>query len=185
MVENLRIEPCLGHSVSTKRGQICTFHQFVLYNQYIVCSRRPPSGPGSSVTSSDSTYTGYIGQAWLRVYSRAVVNDVVVLLTNQKPPFSRASFFSFESWPGNCFAGVRSRAVHWGASWTFAPACLHCTVISNGKKPLKKSSTKVIFTSFSLQVSVNLHNFRFRLPALHIQNLWNRCIHTLRCQLNE
>ena len=100
-----------------------------------------------------------------------------MLLTNQKPPFSRASFFSFESWPGNCFAGVRSRAVQWGASWTFAPACLHCTVISNGKKPLKKSSTKVIFTSFSLQVSVSLHNFRFRLPALHIQDLWNRCIH--------
>ena len=100
-----------------------------------------------------------------------------MLLTNQKPPFSRASFFSFESWPGNCFAGVRSRAVQWGASWTFAPACLHCTVISNGKKPLKKSSTKVIFTSFSLQVSVNLHKFRFRLPALHIQDLWNRCIH--------
>ena len=52
------------------------------------------------------------------------------------------------------------------------------TVLPNGEKPAKKFSTKVIFTSFSmLQVSVNLHNFRFRLLALHIQNLWNRWIH--------
>ena len=45
------------------------------------------------------------------------------------------------------------------------------------KNRWKKSSIKVIFTSFSMQVFVNLHNFRFRLAALHIQNLWNRCIH--------
>ena len=51
------------------------------------------------------------------------------------------------------------------------------TVVPNGGKPLKKSLTKVIFMSFSLQVSVNLHNFCFRLPTLHIQNLWNRCKH--------
>ena len=51
------------------------------------------------------------------------------------------------------------------------------TVLPNGEKPAKIFSTKVNFTSFSmLQVSVNLHNFRFRLLALHIQNLWNHCI---------
>ena len=44
-------------------------------------------------------------------------------------------------------------------------------VVPNGKKPAEKSLTKVIFTSFSMQVSIDLHNFRFRLPALHIQNL--------------
>ena len=131
MVENLRIERCLGHSVSTKRGQICTFHQFVLYNQYIVCSRRPPSGPGSSFTSSDSTYTGYIAQAWLRVYSRAVVNDVVVLLTNQEAPFSRASFFSFESWPGNCIAGVCFSA----GSVVRAELCACVLWLWNGRQP--------------------------------------------------
>ena len=31
------------------------------------------------------------------------------------------------------------------------------------------------FTSFSIQVISNLHNFRFRVPEIHIQNLSNCC----------
>ena len=49
------------------------------------------------------------------------------------------------------------------------------TVVPNGWNPPKISSR--IVTSFSMQVSANLHNFRFRLPALHIQNLSNFCRH--------
>ena len=37
----------------------------------------------------------------------------------------------------------------------------------------KNKFTQIYFTSFS----VNLHNVRFRLPALHIQNLSNHCRH--------
>ena len=37
--------------------------------------------------------------------------------------------------------------------------------------------TQGYFPRFSLQVSSKSHNFRFRLPALHIQNLSNHCRH--------
>ena len=42
-------------------------------------------------------------------------------------------------------------------------------------KPAENKFTQSAFTSFSMQVSANLHNFRFRVPELHIQNLSNRC----------
>ena len=48
---------------------------------------------------------------------------------------------------------------------------------SKCQKAVKNKSTQGDFTSFSMQVSANSHNFRFRLYALHIQNLSNRCIH--------
>jgi hypothetical protein len=51
------------------------------------------------------------------------------------------------------------------------------TVVSNVKNPPKHKFAQCDFTSFSMEVSANSHNFRFRLPALHIQNLSNRCRH--------
>ena len=51
------------------------------------------------------------------------------------------------------------------------------TVISNVKNPPKYKFAHDDFTSFSMEVSSNSYNFRFRSPALHIQDLWNRCIH--------
>ena len=52
------------------------------------------------------------------------------------------------------------------------------TVVPNVKNPPKHKFAQGDFTSFSMEVSANSHNFRFRLPALHIQNLSNRCRHT-------
>ena len=52
--------------------------------------------------------------------------------------------------------------------------------LHSGSKLLKLAENKFTqcdFTSFSMQVSANSHNFRFRLPAFHIQNLSNRCRH--------
>ena len=51
------------------------------------------------------------------------------------------------------------------------------TVVSNVENPPKNRFTQGDFTRFSMQVSENSHNFRFRLPVLHIQNLSNRCRH--------
>ena len=48
---------------------------------------------------------------------------------------------------------------------------------SKWQKTAEKKFTQSNFMSFSMQVSANLHNFRFRLPALHIQNLSNLCKH--------
>ena len=49
---------------------------------------------------------------------------------------------------------------------------------SNWLKPAKNKFTWCYFTRFSMQVSSNSHNFRFRsLCALHIQNLSNCCRH--------
>ena len=50
--------------------------------------------------------------------------------------------------------------------------CSCCTVVMT-KSRRKQSS----FASFSMQVSANLHNFRFRVPELHFRNLSNRCRH--------
>ena len=49
-------------------------------------------------------------------------------------------------------------------------------VLQSGSKWLKPAKNKFIqrdFTSFQMKVSANLHDFRFRLPALDIQNLSN------------
>ena len=48
---------------------------------------------------------------------------------------------------------------------------------SKCQKATKNKSTQGDFTSFSMEVCANSHNFRFRLYALHIQNLSNRCRH--------
>jgi hypothetical protein len=48
-------------------------------------------------------------------------------------------------------------------------------VVPNVKNPPKHKFALGDF--MSLEVSANSHNFRFRLPALHIQNLSNRCRH--------
>jgi len=48
---------------------------------------------------------------------------------------------------------------------------------SKWRKPAENKLTPGDFTSFSIYVSAILHNFRFRFPALHIQNLSNRCRH--------
>ena len=56
-----------------------------------------------------------------------------------------------------------------------------CVVSHSGSKRLKLVKNKFAqndFTYFSLQVSVNSHNFHFRrLHLLQIQNLSNRCRH--------
>jgi hypothetical protein len=45
-------------------------------------------------------------------------------------------------------------------------------------KPAENKFTQSDFTNYSMQVTANSHNFRFRsLCALHIQNLSNRCRH--------
>ena len=51
------------------------------------------------------------------------------------------------------------------------------TVVLNVKNPPKHKFVYGDFTSFSMEVFENSHNFRFRLPVLHIQNLSNRCRH--------
>jgi hypothetical protein len=50
-------------------------------------------------------------------------------------------------------------------------------VVPNFKNPPKNKLTQGDFTSFSMQDSAYSHNFCFRLPELHIQNLSNRCRH--------
>ena len=52
---------------------------------------------------------------------------------------------------------------------------MHC---HSGSKWLKPAENKFIqrdFTSFYMKVLANLHNFRFQLPALHIQHLSKFC----------
>ena len=51
------------------------------------------------------------------------------------------------------------------------------TVVPNSENPPKNKFNQGDFTRFSIQVFENFHNFRFRLPVLHIQNLSNRCRH--------
>jgi len=48
---------------------------------------------------------------------------------------------------------------------------------SKWRKPAENKLTPGDFTSFSICVSAILHNFRYRFPALHIQNLSNHCRH--------
>ena len=50
----------------------------------------------------------------------------------------------------------------------------------SGSKCQKSAKYKLAqgdYTRFSIEVFANSHNFRFRLPALHIQNLSKRCRH--------
>jgi hypothetical protein len=51
------------------------------------------------------------------------------------------------------------------------------TVVPNVKNPPKHNFAQGDFTSFSMEISANSHNFRFRVPEIHIQNLSNRCRH--------
>ena len=49
-------------------------------------------------------------------------------------------------------------------------------------KPAENKFTQSYFTSFSIQVSANSHNFRFRsLRVLHIQKISNCCRHKYYC----
>ena len=59
----------------------------------------------------------------------------------------------------------------------FVSRTQRCTVVPNVKNPPKHKFAQGDFTRFSMKVSANSHNFRFQLPALHIQNLSNRCRH--------
>ena len=52
-----------------------------------------------------------------------------------------------------------------------AAAAHYHTVVPNVKNPPKNNFAQGDFTRFSMEVSANSHNFRFQLPALHIQNL--------------
>ena len=62
-------------------------------------------------------------------------------------------------------------------STSATPPVRRRTVVSNVENPPKNRFTQGDFTRFSMQVSENSHNFRFRLPVLHIQNLSNHCRH--------
>jgi hypothetical protein len=50
-------------------------------------------------------------------------------------------------------------------------------MVLNVKNPPKHKLAQGDITNFSMEVSADSLNFRFRLPALHIQNLSNRCRH--------
>ena len=51
------------------------------------------------------------------------------------------------------------------------------TVVPNVKNPPKHKFAQGDFTSFSMEVSLNSHNFRLRVPEFQIQNLSNRYRH--------
>ena len=55
------------------------------------------------------------------------------------------------------------------------PTTTQCFQMS--KNPPKNNFAQGAFTSFSMEVSANSHNFRFRVPEIHIQNLSDRCRH--------
>ena len=53
------------------------------------------------------------------------------------------------------------------------PAALWLTVIPNVKNPPKHKFAQGDFTSFSMEVSANSHNFRFRANLCGISGLWD------------
>ena len=59
------------------------------------------------------------------------------------------------------------------------------TVVLNVKIPPKHKFVQGDFTSFSMEVSANSHTFRFRFPALHIQNLSNRYRHKYDSSISQ